>query len=296
MKICIDQGNDTRWTRILRGSKKVSLKHYGPEEHSGSHTPQSIHNPNKREWDTVLSDIAVSKDALVRGDLALLNRADVSLDLDSLVNTFKYGDGVHVTLDIKRDENYGGLDVIAEYANVDGKVARFHATLTKHQPRSILTGEPSGEARADAHLHTLEVLGENQEQGFGRGLMGHILVKAQKLGYKKVTFLADITIGRYAWAKMGFQYMFSGDAAKATKRFRRWCDYRGIPEPSNGWPEFKSPQDVATYAHPEGHGLRGVDIKNPDLSNVDKLMDLGKAFMLDMNEDGHGPWDVEMDL
>ncbi len=101
----------------------------------------------------------------------------------------------------------------------------------------------------------------------------------------QIRLQADISIGRYAWAKQGFQYSDNNDARQASGKFLSWARRNGINQPPGGWPRFRTPQDVANYRIP-GVKLPHTAIENPDIKPGD--YEAGKAFMLDKS--GHGSW------
>lgn len=129
-----------------------------------------------------------------------------------------------------------------------------------------------------------------QDAGLARSIYERqIKVLAERSKVEAVRMTADISIGRYAWAKMGFQYSTKDFEQGASSQFRLWAIGKGITEPPGGWPAFRSPQDVANYRIP-GLKVPTDAIINPDLKPGD--YEVGKAFMLDDAEKnyGHGSW------
>ena len=139
----------------------------------------------------------------------------------------------------------------------------------------------------DAHWLSLEV--EHQDKGISKELAFNKLLFAHSLGLDGMAFSANSTLGRYAWAKYGASFADPKDANTASIRFRQFAQNKKIPEPSIGWPEFKTPYEIATYDHPEGHSLTSEEIYNPDVRE-DEVYNLGKAFMLDMGFASMGNW------
>ncbi len=137
---------------------------------------------------------------------------------------------------------------------------------------------------------------DEKNKGFGRTLYKQQIDVLTRAGYEEIQLFADITIGRYAWAKMGFNYASQPAfyAKAASEEFGKWASKRGIGEPKGGWPKFKSVRDVAVYKM-SGVTMLGKDILNRDVPSSMK-MDLGKAFMLDKSPDGHGAWDGALKL
>lgn len=125
-----------------------------------------------------------------------------------------------------------------------------------------------------------------QDHGLARSLYTRqIEILTNGTNVKKVRMIADVSIGRYAWAKMGFQYKVPQLAREASQQFKSWAAEKNIDLSSVGWPEFKTSQDVANYKVP-GVRLPSTRLSNPDIKPGD--YEVGKAFMLD--KDGHGSW------
>lgn len=139
-----------------------------------------------------------------------------------------------------------------------------------------------------AHISEVQVLGDAQGQGIAATIMGNMARGFRQAGYKRMALLADITVGLYAWARLGFEYRDPGQAAKATNKFARWAETRGIKEPLGGWPKFTSAAQVAAYRQP-GVEVEGGWVLNRAVPR-DARLPLGKAFMLDTAHDGHGMW------
>lgn len=120
----------------------------------------------------------------------------------------------------------------------------------------------------------------------------------KKAGISSIDIHADIDIGRYAWAKMGFQY--AGVDSIPTKlqernaRFGEWAKKKGVEAPEGGWPQFSTAHEFATYTHPGGQKVPSSSMFNWQGKILPGDYDLGKAFMLDDN--GHGDWEGEMRL
>jgi hypothetical protein len=143
--------------------------------------------------------------------------------------------------------------------------------------------------------------------GVGTAIMRNVMQGLADAGYEKMHIVAGLSIGRYAWAKAGFEYADSNMAQKVTERFVTWAtrafELNEDEVPDGGWPIFHSPLDVANYkATLRGQPLNliGQDIENFDVPG-DMLLEAGKAFMLDLTTIhdlpvGHGAWKSEFDL
>ena len=135
-----------------------------------------------------------------------------------------------------------------------------------------------------------------QDRGAATKMFDQQVALARRAGFTEMRTTAAGTIGRYAWAKKGYGYAVEPErkATMATKKFQKWAEHNGIGKPSKGWPTFKSVGDVATYRGDVKFTPRG-SFKNKDVPKGLE-MDLGKAFMLDMSDFGHGEWQALVEL
>lgn len=152
-----------------------------------------------------------------------------------------------------------------------------------------------GRPATDIHVGLLALEPQVQNSGLALDFLEGVVEYARGNGYKTVSLTADITIGRYAWARYGFRYDEAPDMGEVkSEYFELWAKDKGIQEPPGGWPHFKTPQDVIGYDIP-GVRLKGSDIKNKDVS-ADFEMNAGKAFMLENGVNGHGDWNAVIDV
>ncbi len=145
---------------------------------------------------------------------------------------------------------------------------------------------------------------EQKHQGarIGRDHIIHQVRALKKQGFAALDLNANVGLGTYAWARMGlFEYAFERRPATTNARFRAWAARQGIAEPAAGWPNFVGPCDVANYTLP-GYTLRASQINTvpwPGQAPIipdSAVLEVGKAFMLDKSEDGHGSWDARLNL
>lgn len=197
-------------------------------------------------------------------------------ELQKMVTLRGYNAEVTISKSSAHGEEY--IEVKTNYFTKSGQtVGRQTFSLTKKD------GEIS--ANADYMKFTQEFQGKN----LAESLMGRQVDMALRKKYSEVSTLADISIGKYAWAKKGFQYKSSSAADQATRKFKEWCKNKAIR--LNEYPTFRNPQDVVNFKVP-GVTLHSSRFWNSDAKPGD--YDLGKAFMLD--DDGHGNWHATMDL
>lgn len=186
----------------------------------------------------------------------------------------------HVTV-TSRTENHASVEAV--WLDKDGNMAGHMSTVIyRERVGEDSRGNPV--YRRAAYMELMYMEASHQDRGVGDAVLRNHMEAFRRMGVEKVTLQADITIGRYAWAKRGFQYAEPNAAAQATARFKTWCQAKGIR--LKEYPTFRTPQDVATFSVP-GKKIPARKINCPGIRPGD--YDLGKAFMLDAN--GHGPWD-----
>ena len=137
------------------------------------------------------------------------------------------------------------------------------------------------------------------DRRFGTSLYERQIHRLRKLGYGRITLTADIDVGRYTWAKMGFDYDTRYEPmhkilGRTGAGFEYWAKEHSVPVPSEGWPEFTNAQDVATYEHSGGYMLNRTEIQGPNIKGGN--YHLGKAFMMDKGKGGHGSWSAVLEL
>lgn len=189
--------------------------------------------------------------------------------------------------DMKRMFEYGSYDAKMS-VSIDGTTATvevnyFDPKTNKRIGNCMRTfaTNPTGKWVMNDNL---EFKSGYMNTGAARSLYARELRMLKEAGYDHVSVHADISIGKYAWAKQGFDFKSSTAAADASKQIVQWAQMHGITIKQ---PDFKTAKDVATFKLP-GLQLTGADILNGDVPNTMKL-ELGKAFMLDNK--GFGGWD-----
>lgn len=145
---------------------------------------------------------------------------------------------------------------------------------------------------------TFDLSPEFQDRGLATNLYESQVALARKMGYPKMKINASGTVGRYAWAKEGYEYADPGRAQRATSKFQAWAVTKGVTPPDGGWPVFENAREVAEYKHPAGITLTKAETPGFENDDVppDMELQLGKGFMLDQSKDGHGTWDGVMHL
>jgi len=147
----------------------------------------------------------------------------------------------------------------------------------------------------------------SQASGTGKEMVDNLESLARQTGAKSIELFADISVGPYAWAKLGFDYKdkdaivtarddlkdyvlkaVEGTGVKMTAQQKRAVLKR--------IKELKTAKEVAEFDIKElrmsaRNWASKVGFEN---NHVPKklMMHVGKAFMLDYTIDGHGDWDA----
>lgn len=149
---------------------------------------------------------------------------------------------------------------------------------------------------SECHNDYLEFNADYEGRGYATSLYARQLATLKARGFAKVTIYANISVGKYAWARQGFDYAGAEDAEMQSRNFARWATAKRILKPKMGWPTFHSAKEVADYdPADEALWLYGKDISNSAVPQNMKLH-LGKAFMLDTGNYGHGSWYAVLNL
>lgn len=269
----------TRGSVIKGGEGSGNHRHKGrPGERGGSAPGDGKDYPRKIELKGGRVEL--------EGDLNLL--IDYRLTPDDLAEILDLGiDGSTASVYVKYSEKYDALKVMGTWADSEGRtIGEFNRLLFAN--------------RDEVKLNILSFEKGYMGKGLGTRAANQWFQKLADKGYETALMLADLEVGRYAWAKEGAQYD-DGDggytkARDVTRKFKQWADKHNISAFDDGdYPTFENPQDVANYKHPSGYKLSGKDIFNPEVP-VNMQMDLGKAFMLDQDPSGHGSWDAVINL
>lgn len=213
------------------------------------------------------------------GDVAALQRARFTQD--KIAELFDIGPSAKASIVIRGDSNE--IEIAGTWTNRD-------------------TGEMIGECtrrlfpnERNAYLDVLAFEPGYIGNGAGMKVARQWFDALNDAGYEKAELYAGLSVGRYAWAKEGAKYIDRTQAARSTALFREWVAGKNITLADNEYPTFTSVLDVATYTHPRGLTLTGKDIVNNSVP-ADMVLPLGKAFMLDIQFNGHGGWNGVIDL
>jgi hypothetical protein len=142
-----------------------------------------------------------------------------------------------------------------------------------------------------------------RDKDYGTTLVTRHAMMAKMAGYKTMEFSADITIGKYAWAKEGANFKDNeGQLFRARMLMKTYASakfdaiYRqpGVREAfMASLNNLHSAYDIATFKYP-GMTTYGRYIRNDDVSR-DMPLEFGKAFLLD-DDSNFGSWHAVVDL
>lgn len=154
-------------------------------------------------------------------------------------------------------------------------------------------GEMTRELRRNANGQVMSVHNDllSLEKGYQDFKFADHLYENQfqvwrELGVESVDLLADISIGKYAWAKRGFDFKHQYDLDTANNSFHLFLEDMGINSAGLDLPEFKSAYDIAVFDIP------GLTIDSSKLRNRDARPGeyrLGAAYLL--ARQGLGSWE-----
>jgi hypothetical protein len=162
--------------------------------------------------------------------------------------------------------------------------------------RLVATAKNSYSEGGYAYFDLLEVESYYQGRGFASEFLGKQFRTMGEAGYYGVRLQADISIGKYAWAKAGFDYSGGWGINQAQDKLYDWLkEQQGVDAEKYRdviYEDTWSAYDVAEFRVDE-RVWYGSDISNADVES-DHMMHAGKAFMLDADYDGgHGSWEAE---
>ncbi len=189
------------------------------------------------------------------------------------------------------------LEGYKAYVRIDGQ-GRINVNYQEKGGYNSGTQTISGDYN-EVHFDFLSL--DSQGQDLGMPLVVKQIAMMKMLGVKEASMYADITIGKYAWAKEGVSYKFDWQQRDTPDKFYSWVDNNSWSKftpavkrqimADQSWRSFTKPSQWAKYQIP------GVTISHTKIDNASKRpgdYNIGKAFMLD--KDGHGSWEAIVDL
>jgi len=115
-----------------------------------------------------------------------------------------------------------------------------------------------------------------QKNGLGTDMLQRAEGLYEKIGIKKIQLHANSQVGKYAWARLGFDFDGEDTRLNVAERFYQYLTVKGVPD--DDWPDVKHAWEIAAYTHPKGSGrdfLLSKDAPSyPAVKNLDEN-DLG---------------------
>ena len=157
--------------------------------------------------------------------------------------------------------------------------------------------------KSDVHLDLMTIDSKNNAQqgkDIGSKFMERLETFTTKIGKDEISLLVDISIGKYAWARMGFDCQTPNELRVMKENFVNWgYDYLNKINAVDSHEKFESMvkpisdmKGIADFNFMNIHDTKSrYGVVNNDVKN-DLKMHMGKAFLLDsMSHGGHGAWD-----
>lgn len=185
----------------------------------------------------------------IRGTRALVNR---------MFDTFEVYDkasGLSSKITSVIRDGYS-LNIFGEIYTKEGAVAGNF--------KRIIFRNASGQLEVHHNYFKLESRFEGT--GFGSRFVRHLEQKYKKLGVDKISLFANLDVGGYAWARMGFDFEGGyGLSAFKDRAMKKWQQLYHAPMPARMASSIKHAWDIAA--------LRG-----PDGANIGKMVMLGESW------------------
>lgn len=138
----------------------------------------------------------------------------------------------------------------------------------------------------ELHLDLMFLSGKLQSKGLGLNIIRNFEKQASKLGVDKISLLANISIGTYAWPRLGFDFKDASTLNKTKRKITDFCKEMNIPLDDSLKKKInslKTAYDIATFdigkKFSYSDGLPRFCIKNRDV-NPNLKMHLGKIILL----------------
>lgn len=131
--------------------------------------------------------------------------------------------------------------------------------------------------------HQSFVIDKNkQSKGIGSDMIQHAEDLYKKMGVDKITLTADSEVGKYAWARMGYDFSDMGQQIGFVDAFYSHLDDLGIPK--KAWPKsIQHSWDIASYEF-AGNKIGKNFLLNPPGIFLEEY-DAEKS--LDLNDEGY---------
>jgi len=130
-----------------------------------------------------------------------------------------------------------------------------------------------------------------QRSGYASALFRHYEELFRDLGFDQFRLSASLSVGKYYWAKEGFDFSDASEIGRRRGELRAVVTERGLPvseaeidrlEHAYEFADFRREVRIPVYRDAEGY----YALKNDDRFREEVLLPLGKAFLL-----SGAPWE-----
>lgn len=82
--------------------------------------------------------------------------------------------------------------------------------------------------KKDIHLDLVLIKRSEEGKGVGKSVIRRLVGLAKSSGMKQISLIANIKVGTYAWAKIGFDFAHKGELAYMKVDLKDYCDRRRL--------------------------------------------------------------------
>lgn len=147
---------------------------------------------------------------------------------------------------ISLSSNKEALRIEGVFKNKDGNSV---GTFTREMHRD-------GNGRLLVHHNYFRLEKQYEGTGVGSRFVRHLEQKYKKMGVNQIYLLANLDVGGYAWARMGFDFAHKEDLSMYASNARAsWLRRYGSAMPSSMVRSIKHAWDIAALRGPDGHNI-----------------------------------------
>ena len=113
-----------------------------------------------------------------------------------------------------------------------------------------------GDGRLLVHHNYFRLDKAYEGTGVGSRFVRHLEQKYKKMGVNQIYLMANLDVGGYAWARMGFDFVNKSDLSRFTSDARStWMSHYGSAMPSSIVKSLKHSWDIAALRGPDGYNI-----------------------------------------
>ena len=231
----------------------------------GKHLPQQ--HDQRKHGRPAMATVAMAEPPAAAAAVAKVIRTDTQADWDKV--------GARRPTDEELQAAYGldGIQTeISVYTkNINGE-DRLFVDVNAQVSQAIPGAQIRVMRRVFAKVTVPTVLHSNfelptafQQSGIGSKMLERSEALYRKIGIERIILTANSSVGKYAWARMGFDFAGADDRRITVDRFYNYLSYHGVPP--NMWPETVShPWEIAAWKPPKPGNF------SPSISGKDFLL------------------------